>query len=54
MINIYDFFNSPFFNSILTGVSVGIGSTIGAWMIKHHILDRIENLEKRVGEKIRH
>jgi hypothetical protein len=54
MINIYEFFNSPFFNSILTGVSVGIGSTIGAWMIKHHFIDRLERLEKQLGDKIRH
>lgn len=34
---IYGFFNSPFFTSILTGLSTGIGVTTGAWLVTHNI-----------------
>ena len=48
------FFNSPFFTSLLTGMSIGIGTTFGAWLINHGVIKRIENLEKKIGDKICH
>ena len=48
-----EFFNSPFFTSLMTGFSIGMGTTLGAWLINHNVIKRIENLEKRIGEKLK-
>lgn len=34
---ISNFFNSPFFTSILQGLSTGIGVTLGAWIVTHNL-----------------
>jgi hypothetical protein len=51
---IISFFNSPFFTSLLTGLSIGIGTTFGAWLINHGVIKRIEFLEKKIGDFVRH
>jgi hypothetical protein len=52
MSNPYEFFNSPFFTSLLQGFSTGAGITLGAWMIQHNIIKRIETIEKKIGDKL--
>jgi hypothetical protein len=50
---ILSFFNSPFFTSLMGGFSTGMGITLGAWMINHNVIKRVETLETKVRDKIR-
>jgi hypothetical protein len=36
------------FNSMVTGLFVGAGSTIGTWLITRHFLRNFELLEKKI------
>lgn len=43
-----------FINGIVTGLSAGIGTTVGSWIINKAILHRIDEIEKKLkqnGEK---
>lgn len=35
-------------NSMTTGLFVGIGSTLGTWLITRHFIKNIERLEERL------
>lgn len=48
----FQFFNSPFFTSMLQGLSTGIGVTLGAWIVTHNT-KYFEKLWIKIGEKLR-
>ena len=39
------------FNAMVTGLFVGIGSTIGTWMVARYFLKNLEKLEAALKDK---
>ena len=35
-------------NSMLTGLFVGIGSTVGTWLVTKHFIKNLERLEAKI------
>ncbi len=38
-------------NAATTGLFVGIGSTLGTWLVTKHFIKNIERLEEKLKEK---
>jgi site-specific recombinase len=42
---------SSLFNSMITGLFVGIGSAFGTWFVTHHFIRHLEQFEKELSLK---
>lgn len=38
-------------NAMVTGLFVGIGSTLGTWIVTKHFIRNLEKLEEKIKEK---
>jgi len=42
-----------FIDSVITGLAVGLGSTIGTYLASRHVISKMEKFEKMLANKLK-